>query len=142
MIMRGVVICLSILASTTWAQDGPVQLLKKNCAQCHNDSTRSGGLAMTNREAVLAGGNRGAAVKPGSPSESLMLRAVEQSGELKMPPGRKLPAEQIEILRKWIGDGAVWPADGTAITSKRKGADWWAFQPVQHPEPPAVSRAD
>ena len=97
---------------------------------------------MTSRETILAGGNRGAAVKPGNPSESLLLRAVEQSGDLKMPPGRKLPPEQIEVIRKWIAEGALWAKDAAAGTSKPKGADWWAFQPVRHPEPPAVSRTD
>jgi hypothetical protein len=142
--MRGSGIWFStlLLASTAWAQDGVVQLLKKNCVPCHNDSTRSGGLAMTNREAVLAGGNRGAAVKPGNAADSLLLRAVEQSGELKMPPGRKLPAGQIDVIRKWIAEGAVWPSDGAVSVAKRKGADWWAFQPVQHPDPPAVSQTD
>ena len=36
---------------------------------------------MSSREAILAGGNRGPAVKPGSPSDSLLFRAVEQSNK-------------------------------------------------------------
>ena len=67
------------------------QILKANCQPCHNDTTRSSGLALTTRDAVIAGGNRGPAIKPGSPDESLLVRAIEQSGELKMPPGRTLP---------------------------------------------------
>ena len=101
---------------------------------------------MTSRETILAGGNRGVAVKPGNPSESLLLRAVEQSGDLKMPPGRKLSPEQTDVIRKWIADGALWGTepgkDAAAATSKPKGADWWAFQPVEHPAPPAVLRMD
>ncbi len=140
----GVFVAASILALSARAQDSAStveMLLKVNCMPCHNDSTKSSGLAMTSRETILAGGNRGVAVKPGNPSESLLLRAVEQSGDLKMPPGRKLPPEQIELVRKWIADGAVWGKDA-AGTSKAKGADWWAFQPVKHPEPPAVARMD
>ncbi len=139
----GVFVAALILTLPARAQDGAVQaVLKANCAPCHNDSAKSSGLTMTSRETILAGGNRGAAVKPGSPSESLLLRAVEQSGDLKMPPGRKLPPDQIEVIRKWIADGALWGKDAAAGTSKRKGADWWAFQPVKHWEPPAVSRMD
>jgi hypothetical protein len=114
-------------------------ILKTNCQPCHSDSLKSSGLSLITREAVLTGGNRGAAIKPGSPADSLLMRAVEQSGDLKMPPGRKLPEEQIAILRNWIAAGAEWPKDA-AVSAKRKGADWWAFQPVRRVEPPAVKQ--
>src|SRR3954454_21086698 len=99
-------------------------LLREHCQQCHNDSTKSSGLALTSRESILAGGNRGPAIKPGAPSESLIVKAVEQSGDLKMPPGRKLPPDQIAVIRQWIESGAEWPKEETA--GKPKGADWWA----------------
>src|ERR1017187_617567 len=99
-------------------QDTVQTLLKANCAPCHNDSTKSSGLTLTSREALLAGGNRGAALKPGSPSESLLTRAVEQSADLKMPPARKLPVDQIDVIRKWIVDGAAWPKTVAGGTSK------------------------
>src|SRR3954468_4134184 len=96
-------------------------LLRENCQQCHNDSTKSSGLALTSREAILAGGNRGPAIKPGAPSDSLMVKAVEQSGDLKMPPGRRLAVEQIATIRQWIESGAEWPKQDTS--GKPKGAD-------------------
>src|SRR5437016_9046034 len=105
-----------VVASVLFAQqpvpaDGTAirQILKSNCQPCHNDTTRSSGLALTTRDAILTGGNRGAAVQPGSPAESLLVRAIEQSGELKMPPGRKLQPNQIASLRRWIELGAAWP---------------------------------
>jgi hypothetical protein len=45
-----------------------------------------------------------------------------------MPPpetGKPLSAEQIELLRRWITEGAVW--DGH-----------WSFQPIRRPAPPRV----
>src|SRR5260370_24912193 len=116
------------------------QILKTNCQPCHNDTVRSSGLALTSRDAILAGGNRGAAIKPGNPAESLLVGAIEQSGELKMPPGRKLPPNQISSLRPWIELGAAWPA-AEATASGPKGSDWWAFQPVQRVNPPPVEGA-
>jgi hypothetical protein len=68
------------------------------------------------------------------------LRALEQNGALKMPPGRKLPAEQIAALRRWIERGAEWPASAT-LSKKPGGADHWAFQPIQHQDPPPVKAA-
>ncbi|HXB71980.1 MAG TPA: PSD1 and planctomycete cytochrome C domain-containing protein [Candidatus Acidoferrales bacterium] len=122
------------------------QILKTNCQPCHNDTTRSSGLALTGRDAILAGGNRGAAIKPGNPAESLLVRAIEQSGDLKMPPGRRLQPDQIASLRRWIELGAVWPTDkagpaGEVTASGPKGSDWWAFQPVQRVNPPSVGDA-
>ena len=129
------------IAATAFAQETAVPLLKTNCQSCHNDNLKSSGLSVVTREALLAGGNRGAAVKPGNPSESLLVRAVEQSGDLKMPPGRKLPADQIAAIRTWIAGGAEWPKETSAATQpKRKGADWWAFQPVRRVDPPAVKQ--
>jgi len=102
---------------------GIQQILKVNCQACHNEANKSSGLALTSRDAILAGGNRGAAVKPGSPAESLLVRAIEQSGELKMPPGRKLQPNEIVSIRNWIEQGVAWPKD--ALTSLRpKSADW------------------
>ncbi|HVW87122.1 MAG TPA: DUF1549 domain-containing protein, partial [Bryobacteraceae bacterium] len=119
----------------------PVQpLFKANCQTCHNDTARASGLSLTSRENALAGGNRGPAIKPGSPSDSLLMQAVEQSGDLKMPPGRKLDPDQIATIRKWIEGGAVWPKEATTAASKPRGADWWAFQPVKRVDPPSVSQ--
>ena len=116
------------------------QILKANCQPCHNDTTRSSGLALTTLDAILAGGNRGAAIKPGNPAESLLVRAIEQSGDLKMPPGRKLQPDEIASIRRWIELGAVWPRD-EANASRPKGSNWWAFQPVKRVNPPPIEDA-
>jgi hypothetical protein len=110
-------------------------ILKANCLPCHNDTNRSSGLALTTRDTILAGGNRGAAIQPGNPAQSLLVRAIEQSGELKMPPGGKLKPEQIASLRRWIELGAAWPK-GDAAASKSKASNWWAFRPVERLDPP------
>ena len=96
------------------------QILKANCQPCHNETNKSSGLALTSRDAILAGGNRGAAVKPGNPAESLLVRAIEQSGELKMPPGRKLQPNEIASIRRWIELGVAWPKD-EVTASRPKG---------------------
>src|SRR5712691_2171851 len=96
-------------------------ILKNNCQACHNEKTRSSGLSLASRDSALAGGNRGPAVKAGAPADSLMMQAVEQSGDLKMPPTGKLQPEQIAKIRSWIEMGAEWPSE--AAGAKPKGAD-------------------
>jgi hypothetical protein len=90
------------------------------------------GLRLTAREALLKGGTRGPALKPGSPADSLLLQAVLRNGKLAMPPGPKLPDEEIATLRAWIEKGAEW-SDRVTQTERPK---WWAFQPPQRPRVP------
>ena len=126
--------CLPAAAQTT-APDA-VPLLRKNCAPCHNQQNRSSGLSMDSREDLLKGGNRGPAVNPGAPAESLLVKAVEQTGALQMPPGRRLSDAEIATLRSWIQSGLVWPDQATA--AKKRGADHWSFQPPRAVPPPDV----
>jgi hypothetical protein len=115
-------------------------VLQSNCLPCHNDQNRTSGLSLATRDSLMAGGNRGVVVKPGKPAESVLIRAVEQTGDLKMPPGKKLPPEQASALSRWIEMGAPWP-QSSANAAKPRGADHWAFQPIRHPDPPPVRDA-
>ena len=139
-------ISLAAIASAQTAPDAVTFFEKSvkpvfaaNCEACHNQKVKTSGLALDSRKDALAGGNRGVSVKPGSPAESILLRAIEQTGDLKMPPGRKLNDEVIAAVRKWIQDGAVWTPD--AAPAKTRGADHWAFQRPQRKAPPAVKDA-
>ena len=66
-------------------------LLAEKCQKCHGDKKTQGGLSLTGRESVLKGGDSGPAAVPGKPRESLIIEAVEQQGELKMPPRGSSP---------------------------------------------------
>ena len=112
-------------------------VLAANCSACHNQRLRSSNLALDSRAGVLTGGNRGPSAKPGSPDESMLIRAVEQTGDLKMPPGKKLSGEEIATLRKWIQDGMAWTPE-KAAAAPRRGADHWAFQAPKRAAQPAV----
>lgn len=121
-------------------------VLAKNCFACHTQ-TKMGGLDLSSRATVLAGGKRGPAVTPGDPARSLLIQAVHQTGDLKMPPSGKLSAIEIADMSAWIRDGVVWPdapapkpsGPGYKITAEHRA--WWAFQPVRKPAPPQVKDA-
>ena len=74
-------------------------LLANNCYVCHTD-LESSGLRVDSRSALLTGGKRGAAVVAGKPEDSLLIRAVRQKGNLKMPPGGPLPPQAIADLEE------------------------------------------
>jgi hypothetical protein len=94
----------------------------------------------------MSGGDRGAAVTPGDPEKSLLIHAVRQDGDLKMPQGGKLKAAEIADLTEWVKMGAPWPqtrADvkviATPSIAERK--IFWSFVPLKTPNPPAVKKA-
>jgi hypothetical protein len=94
-------------------------------------------LALITRDTILSGGNRGPAISPGNPADSLLLRAIEQTGQLKMPPAHKLEPDEIASIRRWIELGAQWREEESPA-SKPKGSDWWAFRPVRRVNSPPV----
>ncbi len=135
--MKWLAACVSIVAFAGSEADffemrvRPV--LVKNCFACHTKS-KMGGLDMSSRASLLAGGKSGSALKPGAPDESLLLKAIRHEHErLKMPPtGGKLADDQIRDVATWIKDGAVW-TEKAAVTAV-KPSDFWSLQPVREPK--------
>src|SRR3982751_3846566 len=81
-------------------------ILANNCYGCHTNS-KLGGLRVDSREALLQGGMSGTSLVPGDPDKSLIVKAVLQMGELKMPKGGKLKQSDIDDLVAWVKAGAA-----------------------------------
>ena len=122
-------------------------LLVENCYNCHSaDNKAAGGLRVDDRNGLLQGGGRGAAVVPGDPERSVLLKAVSHADpKLKMPPEFKLADEQIEVLTKWIQDGAAWPTIDVPSDLTVERADYdqlrrehWSWQPLRSVTVPTV----
>ena len=111
--------------------------LERDCRGCHGATQQMAKLDLRTRESILKGGQRGPALVPGKAEESLLYRVVAGLGPAQMPPGdatKVWPAELTGALRKWIDEGAAWPA-ATPAGAKwtYKAEDLWAFQPVKAP---------
>src|SRR5206468_8560763 len=111
-------LCLAGSAQEPAIRESAVNLLVGKCAVCHG-AAQTSGLDVRQRETLLKGGSRGPAIVPGKAEESLIYRAASHQGELKMPPGSSasLPAEDLQLLKQWINEGAGWPAGQTASNS-------------------------
>lgn len=124
-------------------------LLAERCYSCHSAKAEKvkGGLRLDTPEAILKGGNSGAAIAVGDPDASLLIKAVRYSDpELQMPPkDQKLPAEEIEKLEAWVKAGAPLPrlagSPRPATRLEEARAHHWAFQPVRKPTPPPVKNS-
>ncbi|WP_414661126.1 PSD1 and planctomycete cytochrome C domain-containing protein [Horticoccus sp. 23ND18S-11] len=123
-------------------------VLAQDCYECHRtNGKRKGGFALDHRQALLTGGDSGAAIVPGKPAESLLLQAIRhESDDLLMPKaGAKLEPAVIADFERWIRLGAPDPrdtpptdaqvaadTDWNAVMQRRKG--WWSFQPIKKPD--------
>lgn len=108
-------------------------ILRTKCATCHSEVDPGGGLRLDSAEGTMQGGDSGAAIVPGNSAESRLIHAVLQTGDLLMPPpdeAKPLEHSQIEILRRWIDQGAIAPEDESQVSH-------WAFQKPSRPPLPA-----
>ena len=87
-----------------------VPILKEHCADCHLGDKKKGGLSMNTRKDLLDGSENGTVIDLKNVGKSLLLDVLSSTDEdTMMPPkGKRVPAEQIAVLRQWISEGAVW----------------------------------
>ncbi len=98
-------------AALTYFQGAVKPVLRENCYRCHAGMNHKGGFNLSTRALLLQGGKHGAAVVPGQPDSSLLLRLVRPQGPsdhpMNMPPKGQLSADEIAAIAKWIAAGAV-----------------------------------
>ena len=106
-------------------------ILSNRCFTCHGPDEEQ--LQADLRLDTLAGATRvldgHAAVVPGSPEKSeLLRRVISKDNDERMPPvdgGDPLTAEEIDLLRRWIKEGANY-------------AKHWSYEKPAQVTPPAV----
>jgi hypothetical protein len=104
-------------------------ILAQNCFTCHGPDakTRKADLRLDQKASALRTAEP--VIVPGkSGASELVERITSHDAELVMPPpksGRKLSTGQIEVLTRWIDQGAIW-------------GQHWAFEPIAKPAAPAV----
>jgi len=87
-------------------------ILERSCLPCHNATKSEGGLILESPKAMLEGGDNGPAVKPKHALESLIYETAAKARKPFMPPEANkakaphLTAEQLDILKRWINEGA------------------------------------
>jgi hypothetical protein len=123
-------------------------LLKSHCRKCHGDETTKAGLDLRRRATMLRGGDSGPAIVPGNAGESLLMDMVEQG---LMPPegSPRLSTAQIQVLRKWLDQGAALERPEAPIETgsedqrhiAAQDRQHWAFQPLKRPVVPSLAPA-
>jgi len=114
-------------------------LLQAHCQGCHQPAKARGGYVMTDFAKLLAGGDSGsAAIVPQKPQESYLVELITpQNGKALMPQGNQPLAEQeIELVKRWIADGAV---DDTPANARQR---YDAEHPPVYTRPPVITALD
>src|SRR5688572_12889784 len=106
-------------------------ILSQNCFACHgpDQEQRKAKLRLDTKEGAIASKDGIHIIKPGSSSESELIKRLLSSDEDEvMPPpksGKKLTAAEIDLLKRWVDQGAKWETH-------------WAFETPKRPELPKV----
>lgn len=136
--LRFISIPLLLTVVTVAAADEPVRfnrdirpILMKNCSACHGGVKEAGGISFIYREKALGLGKSGEhPIVPGKPGESAMLRRIKSRDPDEMMPkpkhGPPLDAGQIDLIERWIAQGAQWQ-------------EHWAYLAPKEIPAPAVS---
>jgi formylglycine-generating enzyme required for sulfatase activity len=98
-------------------------IIESTCLRCHNAETAEGELRLDSRAAAVKGGLNGPAIVAGDPAKSSFYKfiALKPDDDAIMPPEGEEPLvkSQIELIGKWIEQGAVWPAEAKLQTQQR-----------------------
>ena len=115
-------------------------ILKAYCFECHGEGEKlNGALDVRLKRFLEKGGKSGPAFVSAKPDASLLLRKIK-SGEMP-PTKKKLSADEIARIEKWIAAGAKTRdkepetiASGFHITTEDRA--YWAYQPITRANPP------
>ncbi|MCB1274935.1 DUF1549 domain-containing protein [Prosthecobacter sp.] len=93
-------------------------LLETKCLECHNPNKIKGKLLMDSAEALLKGGDVGPALIAGQPDKSEIIKRIvlpKDHDDIMPPKGGPLAANEIDVLKRWVAEGAKWPQNLTLI---------------------------
>ena len=139
--MKQFLLILTFLSTARWGWTQEIDfnrqirpLLSDNCFKCHgpDESKRKAKLRLDTEAGLRAELDDHKLIVPGKPMESELYRRIAHEDEdERMPPAKsrlKLSAAGIELVRKWIAQGAGWQ-------------EHWSLRPLAHPQPPAVEES-
>lgn len=105
-------------------------ILNKKCISCHGGVKKKGGFSVLFEEEALAKTESGKpAIIPGDPHGSEMIKRLTASDTESRMPYKEAPLseEEIDILTKWVKQGAKW-------------GKHWAYQTIKQPSVPTPKR--
>lgn len=82
-------------------------ILSKHCFGCHGSKGPAGGLDLTTKAGLRKGGVSGKLFVAKKSAQSLLVKRLKGQGGALMPAGGPaLKAAEIQIVAKWVNEGA------------------------------------
>ncbi len=102
-------------------------ILARKCFACHgpDEQARQANFRLDSRDAATGGTGSYPGIVPGNSARSRVFARVTDAKRPMPPSGERLSAEEVELLRRWIDEGAEYQQH-------------WAFRRPVRPERPAV----
>ena len=118
-------------------------IFQAKCYSCHGPAKQESNYRLDIKQRALEGGDFGAEpMVAGRSDESDLVAYVSgEDPDLMMPPsgmGTPLTVVQVDLIKRWIDQGAEWPESLSGDDNAEITTDHWAFQPIVKTLPPAV----
>ena len=108
--------------------------------QCHGPNLQQNGLRLDSLTAILKGSANGKVVISGDSEKSPLVRRILGLDRPQMPyGGPPLAADDVEVIRKWIDQGARGPDTAAPIAAAKPVKHWAYIKPMQ-PDAPKVKK--
>ena len=113
-------------------------LLLEHCGDCHGTDLQESGYRVDRGGLLIRGGDHGTSIIAGKPAESMLIHVLQGTAKVpRMPLDLDpLSGEQIDLITKWIAQGAAFPESENSPIHQQRASDHWSFQPLTRPEPP------
>jgi mono/diheme cytochrome c family protein len=112
-------------------------IFAENCLKCHDGVKHKGGMRLDSKATAFIGGDSGdPSIVPHDISKSKLIQLVrgDDPSAVMPPKGKRLSTAQIDLLVRWVKQGAQWP-DGVDRPSAVL-AHWSFNKPVRPNLPP------
>lgn len=134
--------------ASTLADELPVDFEKQiapifatHCVRCHSPEQSKGDLSL----ATIHDLKTGEYISAGDPENSALLELVTESdGDRPAMPkdSRPLSSNEVDLLRRWISEGANWPSRVVVKEQSRADLSWWSLQPIRVSKLPDIHNKD
>jgi ankyrin repeat protein len=86
-------------------------LLQEHCYECHGPEKQKNGYRLDRRSTAFSGLVRHNIIPGNSKTSRVYTRVLNAQTGLRMPPNHELDDDEIDLIRRWIDEGAVWPVE-------------------------------
>src|SRR4051794_11254927 len=108
LLFAGGIVSAQVPAKVDFARD-VLPLFRQNCISCHGPTQQTNGLRLDRKSSVLLAGLSRRVVPKSSQNSFLYHRVAGTEYGMQMPPTGALRPEQVDLIKRWLDEGAEWP---------------------------------